>query len=161
MGGINYFRRNRAALTEAEDAESSWEELPTPPTTLPTPLPAGTGWSSSSSSSAAAAAGGTSWGKAMLGAGVGAGAKPAKPSFVSYISPEVRRGEARRRRALRRVPARPAVAASWKAARFPGLLSGGDGSSGALSSCGENLGFFVGEGAVVAATPASHPSSRK
>ncbi|XP_039208987.1 myotubularin-related protein 12 isoform X1 [Crotalus tigris] len=81
MGGINYLRRNRAALTEAEDVESSWEELPTPPTTLPTPLPAGTGWSSS-------AAGGTSWGKAMLGAGVGAGAKPAKPSFVSYISPE-------------------------------------------------------------------------
>ncbi|KAL7989106.1 hypothetical protein Chor_008025 [Crotalus horridus] len=33
MGGINYLRRNRAALTEAEDVESSWEELPTPPTT--------------------------------------------------------------------------------------------------------------------------------
>ncbi|XP_070599584.1 myotubularin-related protein 12 isoform X2 [Erythrolamprus reginae] len=85
MGGINYLRRNRAALAEAEDVESSWEELPTPPPT--TPLPAGTGRRSGGGSSSRAT-GGTSWGQAMLGAGVGAGAKPAKPSFVSYISPE-------------------------------------------------------------------------
>ncbi|KAF7244017.1 Myotubularin-related protein 12 [Varanus komodoensis] len=88
MGGINYVRRSRALLVvqeqrqlpqqEADDddeAESSWEELPPPP------APA----SSSSSSSSTA---GTWREGEMLGAAASAGAKPAKPSFVSYISPE-------------------------------------------------------------------------
>ncbi|XP_061471664.1 myotubularin-related protein 12 isoform X2 [Rhineura floridana] len=77
MGGINYVRRNRAVLEEVDDAESSWEELPTPPLSPP----AGTGSSPGSTA-------GSSRGPAMLGAGGGAGAKPCKPSFVSYISPE-------------------------------------------------------------------------
>ncbi|XP_034956247.2 myotubularin-related protein 12 [Zootoca vivipara] len=78
MGGINYVRRSRAALENDEDAESSWEQLPTPPQSPP----AGTGRSPGS------AAAGSSRGPDMLGAGGGAGARPVKPSFVSYISPE-------------------------------------------------------------------------
>ncbi|KAJ6656119.1 hypothetical protein lerEdw1_004170 [Lerista edwardsae] len=88
MGGINYARRQRAvraeAATAADETESSWEELPTPPRSPPTP--AGTG------SSPGSAAGSSRGRPVMLGAGGGvggnAGAKGAKPSFVSYISPE-------------------------------------------------------------------------
>ncbi|XP_042305741.1 myotubularin-related protein 12 isoform X2 [Sceloporus undulatus] len=80
MGGINYVRRSKAAAAaaleeeeeeedEEEAAESSWEELPTPPPSSP-------GKPSSSS--------GRCFGS-MLGA---SGAAGAKPSFVSYISPE-------------------------------------------------------------------------
>ncbi|KAH0627864.1 hypothetical protein JD844_008392 [Phrynosoma platyrhinos] len=85
MGGINYVRRNKAAAALEEEeaaaaageeaAESSWEELPTPPSSPgkpPTPASSSSGRCFES----------------MLGAAGGAGAKPAKPSFVSYISPE-------------------------------------------------------------------------
>ncbi|XP_077203040.1 myotubularin-related protein 12 [Paroedura picta] len=63
MGGVNYARRSKTAPHEepGEQLDSSWEELPTPP------RPAA-----------------QAPGPAMLGAG----AKAAKPSFVSYISPE-------------------------------------------------------------------------
>ncbi|XP_053155132.1 myotubularin-related protein 12 isoform X2 [Hemicordylus capensis] len=82
MGGINYAKPGRAvpADEEADDAESSWEELPTPPQSPPPP--AGTGLSPDS------AAGSSRGGRAMLGAGGGAGAKGAKPSFVSYLGPQ-------------------------------------------------------------------------
>uniref|UniRef100_A0ABM5FU86 Myotubularin-related protein 12 n=1 Tax=Pogona vitticeps TaxID=103695 RepID=A0ABM5FU86_9SAUR len=88
MGGINYVNRSRAALEEeAVAVESSWEELPTPPSSpLPPtsprlPQPPGT-------SGRPGGTGGAWCEGDMLGAGGGAGAKPAKPSFVSYISPE-------------------------------------------------------------------------
>nr|XP_060617335.1 myotubularin-related protein 12 isoform X2 [Anolis sagrei ordinatus] len=92
MGGINYVRRSKAALAREEEnqeegeegAESSWEELPTPPPSPSSPSP-----SSPWGKPAGACAWGPQRGAEMLGAaGGGAGPKAAKPSFVSYISPE-------------------------------------------------------------------------